>query len=411
MARIQSKKASSLVSLFFTFGVDQFGATLVFPLFTPLFLVPKYALFPPDLSFSFKVGMLGLFLAVFPLMQFLFSPWIGEYADHHGRKKTLLLTTFGSLIGYLLCGIGIHFHSLSLIFLARVVMGIGAGNLSVCLSSLADLARNRQKKVHYFSYGSAIAGATFIFGPFIGGKLSDPTLHPYFTLAFPLFAGASLALLNVLVLIWGFQETLEGLSKTPFLFAKGLHTIVAVLKDQSLRVLYLIYFLYLLSWNLLFLFMPTFALKHFGWTSSSQIGNFAAFLGFFWICGTAILHRLIDKVLSPRGTVLWAFFLFSCAILAVPFATSMVCFLSLIAFCTVLSGLVWPICAGKISHLAPLEKQGKAMGLGQSTLSLAMLVSSLLGAFLLQAHTSFLFILSALSTLVGGVFAFLHWKN
>ena len=41
-------RKSSLFSIFFTFAVDNLGATIVFPIFAPLFLDEKYALFDPS---------------------------------------------------------------------------------------------------------------------------------------------------------------------------------------------------------------------------------------------------------------------------------------------------------------------------------------------------------------------------
>ena len=109
-SRVREK--SSLFSIFLTFGVDQLGATIVFPIFAPLFLSPEQKLFDAAVSPSYRATMLGIFLGVFPLMQFIFSPLLGEYSDHHGRRKTLLLTTFLTFFGYALCGVGIHYHSL-----------------------------------------------------------------------------------------------------------------------------------------------------------------------------------------------------------------------------------------------------------------------------------------------------------
>jgi DHA1 family tetracycline resistance protein-like MFS transporter len=123
------KQKTSPFSIFFTFAVDNLGATIVFPIFAPLFLEPSRGLIGADASLAYKTTMLGLFLGIFPFMQFIFAPIMGEYADHHGRKKALLLTTFLTFVGYALSAFGIHHHSLFIIFLARLIMGVGAGNL------------------------------------------------------------------------------------------------------------------------------------------------------------------------------------------------------------------------------------------------------------------------------------------
>ena len=104
-------------------------------------------------------------------------------------------------------------------------MGIGAGNLSICLSTLSDLSPGPRKKERYFSYGSAIAGFTFILGPFLGGKLSDSAINPLFSAAFPVLIGAILGVVNVLFILFAFEETIGRKSSKPFDFIKGIHNI------------------------------------------------------------------------------------------------------------------------------------------------------------------------------------------
>ena len=393
---------SSLFSIFLTFGVDQLGATIVFPIFAPLFLSPAQKLFDASVALSYKTTMLGVFLGIFPLMQFIFSPLLGEYADHHGRRKTLLLTTFLTFCGYALCGVGIHYHSLFLIFFARLIMGVGAGNLSICLSSLSDLSLSPRKKVRYFSYGSSIAGVMFVLGPFVGGKLSDPQVSSWFDSSFPLFLGAILGLANFLFLLVSFKETLRLRSTAPFDFVKGVRNIQLALKTRSIKNFYLIYFCYLFSWNIIFLFIPAFAVQNFSLTNS-KIGDLCALLGLCWIFGTGVIHRLIDQAFPPKWGMFTAFLLFSGVVVFVPFPGQLWAFITLLAVCTIISGLIWPVCTGAISNAAPSNIQGKVMGLSQSMLSLTMMFASVLGGVFLHAHSIVPFLFSAFSTIAAAV--------
>ena len=399
------KQKSSLFSIFFTFAVDNLGATIVFPIFAPLFLDPAKNLMGTDVSLAFKTTMLGLFLGVFPFMQFIFAPILGEYADHHGRKKALLLTTFLTFLGYGMSSIGIHHHSLFWIFFGRMIMGIGAGNLSICLSSLSDLSPNPRKKIRYYSYGSVIAGLTFILGPFIGGKLSDPTVYPAFDSAFPMFIGAILGLVNVLFILFAFGETLRNPSKEPFDFIRGLHNIQMALRTKSVRWLYLIYFFYLFSWNIIFLFIPAFVVENFHLTNSG-IGNVCALLGVCWIFGTGVLHRLLYKVVKGKWILLMGFLAFSLLVVLVPLPQTLKWFIIILGGCTILAGLVWPVCTGAISNAAPQNIQGKVLGLSQSMLSLTMMLAAILGGLFLQAHSVVPFVFSSVSSLIAATILF-----
>lgn len=393
------KKRSSLLSIFLTFAVDNLGATIVFPIFAPLFLEPSRHLLGTDVSLTYKTVMLGIFLGIFPFIQFFFAPLLGEYADHHGRRRALLLTTFLTFVGYGLSAWSIHHHSLFWIFISRVIMGLGAGNLSICLSSLSDLSPSPRKKVRYYSYGSAIAGLTFILGPFVGGKLSDPTVNPLFDSSFPMLIGGALALFNVLFVLFGFAETIQERSKTSFDFVKGIHNIQMALKTPSIKNLYLIYFFYLFSWNIIFLFVPAFLVQEFNVTNS-RIGDISAIMGVCWIFGTGVVHRLLYKIFHPKLVMVFSFLIYAVLVIFVPFPYKQRYFILLLGGCTILSGLVWPLCTGAISNAAPESIQGKVLGLSQSMLSLTMMFAALVGGLFLHAHTVIPFILSSISTIV-----------
>jgi len=393
------KKRSSLFSIFLTFAVDNLGATIVFPIFAPLFLEPEKGLLGASVSLTYKTVMLGIFLGIFPFVQFFLAPILGEYADHHGRKRALLLTTFLTFLGYTLSAWSIHHHSLFWIFVSRVVMGVGAGNLSICLSSLSDLSPSPKKKVRYYSYGSAIAGLTFILGPFVGGKLSDPNVNPLFDSSFPMLIGGLLALFNVLFILFGFSETIKVLSKTKFDFVKGIHNIQMALRTPTIKNLYTIYFFYLFSWNIIFLFVPAFIVQEFH-LSNSMIGDICAIMGVCWIIGTGLIHRLLYKLFHPKWVLALTFILYAGLVVFVPYPYHLRYFILLLGICTVLSGLVWPLCTGAISNAAPPQIQGKVLGLSQSMLSLTMMLSALIGGLFLHAHTLIPFVISAVSTLV-----------
>jgi DHA1 family tetracycline resistance protein-like MFS transporter len=399
MNRETIKQKISLFSLFFTFGVDNLGATIIFPIFAPLFLDSTHNLLGAELSLVYKTTLLGVFLGIFPFMQFFFSPILGEYADHYGRKRALLLTTFFTFTGYGFSAWGIHALSLFWIFFGRMLMGIGAGNLSICLSSLADISPGPRKKVRYFSYGSAIAGATFILGPFVGGKLSDPFVNPFFNDAFPMLVGTVLGLVNVFFILFAFSETLKRKSRERFDFIRGIHNLRQALKTGAIKNLYLLYFFYLFSWNILFLFIPAYIVQNFGLTSS-RIGDICTLMGVCWIFGTAIVYRILFKRFSKKRILLFAFLLFAILILFVPFPENLKWFLVFLGGCTLISGLIWPLCTGAISNAAPPEIQGKVMGLSQSMLSLTMVFSSIIGGLFLHAHSLIPFIFSSFSSLL-----------
>lgn len=394
------KKGISLFSIFFTFAVDNLGATIVFPIFAPLFLDARFGLMHEGLIS--KTTLLGLFLAAFPLMQFIFAPVLGDYADHKGRKNALVLTTFVTFISYILSAIAIHKHMLGLLFGARLLMGAGSGNLSICLSALSDLSASPKKKVKYFSLGSAIAGLTFVLGPFIGGKLSDPNILSFFTIASPMWLGAILSCINVFFLLFFFEETLERESHSKFDLLKGWHNVQLALKMARVRNLYIVYFFYLFAWNIFFQFIPAFSVEKFG-LGPSKIGDLCALMGLCWVFGSGVLNNLFHEMRNPKWVLFISFVVFSIFTYFIGFPAHISPFAVFVGVATIISGVIWPLCTSALSNAAEGNIQGKVMGLSQSVLSLAMILASVSGGFFLQFHLTVPFTLAAIAALISAL--------
>lgn len=398
-------KRGSLLSLLFTFAVDNLGATIVFPIFAPLFLDPSQGLLSSSLSEGARGTLLGLFLAAFPLSQFFFSPLLGDYSDHRGRKPALLITTSFTFFGYILSAYSIHAHALIPLFIARLIMGVGAGNLSICMSSMADLSTSSRKKKHYFSLGSAIAGVTFVLGPLLGGKLSDPSLSTFFHPAFPMWIGAMLAGINLLFLLFAFEESLEKQSEADFDFLKGVHNILMVVRKRNIRNLFLVYLLYLLAWNTFFQFIPAYLVENFSFTNSN-IGDVCALMGVFWIVGTGVLYKLLHNHIKDHPFLVGTLLLFGLGTFFLPFFTTVSWFILLVGGCTMISGIIWPLCTTTISDAADARMQGKVLGVSQSVLSLSLVISALIGGGFLNISVKVPFFAGACFLLIAALFTF-----
>ncbi len=396
------KRRTSLISLFLTFGVDNLGATIVYPIFAPLFLNPSQGLFHGDTSLAFKTAMLGIFLGAFPLSQFFFNPIVGDYADRSGRRKALLFTSFTIMVGYFLCAVSIDFLWLVPLFAARFIMGIGAANISVCLSGLADLSQTPQDKTRYFAYGSALAGVTFIFGPFIGGRLSDSTVNSFFDPALPMWIGGYFSAFNFLFIYFGFKETLSEKLLTPFDLFQGFKNLQFAFQTKRIQKLYGIYFLFFFAWNIIFLFIPAYFVQNFHITNST-IGDLCALMGICWIFGTGVVNKILSYFVRPKITLLFAFFLITATLLMIDIPHKILWAVVAVGVSTVFAGIIWPLCTSAISNAADETIQGKVMGVSQSILSFTMLLAAVVGGLFMHAHSAIPFIFAAGATFLGGL--------
>ncbi|MEH2417682.1 MFS transporter [Nostoc sp.] len=154
--------------LFLTVFIDLLGFGIILP------ILPLYAE-----QFGAKPNEATLLVAIYSLMQFLFAPLWGSFSDacgglrqRYGRRPILLLTLLGSVIAYI--GLGFA-NSLWILFIARSLAGIMAGNIATAQAYIADITTptNRARGMGIIA---AAFGLGFIFGPAIGGLLigTDP---------------------------------------------------------------------------------------------------------------------------------------------------------------------------------------------------------------------------------------------
>ncbi len=160
-----SVNKATLMIVFMTVFIDLLGFGIVLP------LLPRYAAW-----FNASKMQLGLLMASFSAMQFLFAPMWGGLSDRVGRRPILILGLCGSAFSYGLFGFvssqGRDFMWLGLgalpwLFVTRIGAGIAGATISTAQAVIADCTgvQNRGK-------GMALIGAAFgigfTFGPLIG---------------------------------------------------------------------------------------------------------------------------------------------------------------------------------------------------------------------------------------------------
>src|SRR5438309_8228617 len=145
-ARPSSSKSfkRALLIVFLVMFIDLLGFGIVLP------LLPRYGkeflepLFPGDGQAKLRGAILGLLMASFSAMQFLFAPIWGRISDRVGRRPFLLLGLGGSVLFYLLFGFALTFTgdqagtALALLFVARIGAGIAGATISTAQAVIAD---------------------------------------------------------------------------------------------------------------------------------------------------------------------------------------------------------------------------------------------------------------------------------
>jgi MFS transporter, DHA1 family, multidrug resistance protein len=174
--------------LFFTLVVMMIGFGIIIP------LLPFYV---TDMGGS-GISM-GILMAVFSLMQFLFSPFWGDLSDRYGRKTFLMLGIFGNGISMVLMGFATE---LWMLFAARALAGVlSSATLPTAMAYISDSTDEESRGGGMGVIGAAM-GIGMVLGPGIGGVMSDISLSA------PFFLAAGLSALSLLFIWFLLPESL-----------------------------------------------------------------------------------------------------------------------------------------------------------------------------------------------------------
>jgi DHA1 family tetracycline resistance protein-like MFS transporter len=399
------RKKFSLGAIFFTFFMDYLSWSIVFPIFAPYFLNPENGVLPAEATLATRTTYLGLFLGAFSLGQFLGAPFLGDYADRHGRKKALAISVFCTILGLALTAWSMGADALIFLFAGRFITGFFASNTSICLACIADLKKGVNQRAKHFSHISLLGGISFLSGAFLGGKLSDPTFNASFFPSLPLWISAALTLLNFVFIVFGFSENAPLKIQGKFDVLHACKNIAEALRTKKIKTIYALYFLFLFAWTIILQFTPVLMVRKFSFTNSN-IGDLALFMGVFWALGSGGLSKLLRARFSSLKVLEISLLGFTLLSVLMIFPLYIYEVLALVAGCVTIAGVAWPFCNALISTTAPNESQGKILGISQSVQSLATTIAPIIGGLVSHLFLGSCFLLGALASLIAAVLYF-----
>lgn len=372
-------KRSPLLALFITVLIDMLGVGIIIPVLAPLFLSTTAGLFDPATSLNVRTIALGVIAGVFPLMQLIGAPLLGALADRHGRKKILLISLCGTLLGYIIFAIGILTSNLLLLFLARALDGFTGGNISIAMSSIADISDEKTRTKNFGLIGMAF-GVGFIIGPYVGGTLSNPAIVPFFNFATPFWAATILCAINIILVVTNLPETLQKKLNKPFSLLTGFQNIGRAFQMKTLRTMFIVSFLLTSGFSFFAQFFQVYLIDTFAF-NQTQIGNLFAYLG-LWIAFTqGFLTRSLTKF--PSATILrYSILGVALTIPALLIPQNAILIYAIYPFIAMFQGVTQPNISNIVSSLADKQSQGEILGIAQSIQSLAMTLPPVIAGFL-----------------------------
>lgn len=355
-----------------TVMLDAMGIGLIMPVMPALILEVQGG----SLASAALFG--GILSTIFAVMQFLFSPLLGNLSDRFGRRPVLLLSLVVMALDYLLMAVA---GSIWLLIIGRIIGGITAATHGTANAYMADISAPEDKSANFGLIGAGF-GIGFVIGPLAGGLLGE-----YGTRA-PFYAAACLAALNALFGWLILRETLKEQNRRPFSWkrANPLGAIYNVTLNPTLKRLLIVYFIYSVALYAYPAIWSFFTQDRFGWTPQT-IGLSLALFGVTMAIVQGWLIRYILRWLGDWRTVVYglAFDTIAFGLIAVVTNSTLALILTPVA---ALGAVITPALQGIMSKATPDDAQGELQGVLSSVAALSMIVAPIIMTSVFAAFTN-----------------------
>lgn len=266
-------KNFALITIFLTVFLDIFGFGIIIP------LLPFYAK-----QFGADEAVIGMLMASNSLAQFIFNPIWGRLSDKYGRRPIILTSVMGSVIAYFLFGFA---GSLTMLFVSRILSGIGGATIGVAQSCVSDLT-TKENRAKTLGLLGAFFGLGFIFGPLTTGLLS----YMGASHSVPGYVASFLSLINFIMVFIFLPESNKKTSKEKKEQKFDWVGFKVLMKEYEMILLFLMQFITMLSMSNLFATCSLFLEQRFGYSEKESAFVFA----YFGVCTVVVQGFLVGKL-------------------------------------------------------------------------------------------------------------------
>lgn len=355
-----------LFSIFLIVFIDLLGFSVILP------LLPFYAE-----SFGANATIVGFLVAIYAAGQMFSAPLLGRLSDRYGRRPFLIVSIFGGAISFIMLGFATN---LTMLFLARGIAGLTAGNISVAQAYITDITDEKNRSRGLGLIGAAF-GLGFIIGPALGGILSQ------WGYSVPAFLAAGIATLNLVVVFLWLPESLTDVRKQEILLQKkpavSINSLLGTLKKPIVGPLLYTRVFYGFAFAL---FQSVFALYgqyRFG-LNAQNIGYILTYVGVLSVITQAVLVGKISDRFPDRKVIFVSTLLIALNFIAWAFAPNMIFLLIILLPIAMNAGILNTIINSALTKAVPPIEFGGILGLSASLESATRVIAPSLGGYLLE---------------------------
>jgi DHA1 family tetracycline resistance protein-like MFS transporter len=356
---------SPLFLIWVTVFVDLVGFGMIIP------ILPLYA----ERQGASEIQV-GLLLASYSLMQFIFAPILGAWSDRVGRKPVLAASLYGTAIASIAMGVASGIPgALWLLFVARIVDGITGANIAAAQAYVADVTSPEKRARGLGLIGMAF-GLGFVLGPAIGGLLAT------IDVSLPFYVVGAVAAANATAMLVRLPEPERRLAVAAEARSR-IARLTLAFRDPRTRLLLVVVLLATTAFAAMEATLALLLKDRFGYDESSAAYCFA-FVGIVMAAVQGgLVGRLVERV-GERPLIVFGLLLLTggLALLGVGGWEATAILLAALALLAVGTGIQTPAVTSLVSRLAPASAQGTTLGVTQSTSSIGRIVGPVAGTAL-----------------------------
>jgi len=411
------KKQIPLYPLLLINFIGTLGFSIVLPFL--IFLV---------IDFKGNAIIYGILAAIYPAFQLIGAPILGRWSDIYGRKKVLLISHGGTLMGWIfflfalflpidnlfsitspLIGTIVITLPLLVLFLARSVDGITGGNISVANAYLADISTDEDRSKN-FGKMAISSNLGFIVGPALAGILGATIYQEIL----PVLAALFLSLVTLIVIVFALKESKpQSMVITKQIPEnKSIRKVFAqeckecyqapnpkklrfkdVFKLKHISFLLVLYFFIFLGFNIFYTSFPIHAVDGLKW-SVIELGVFYAVLSGIMVLVQGPVLRKALKIFSEEKLVIMGSIILGTNFILFVSNNDIFIYVAAVLF-AIGNGLMWPSFLSILSKTAGNAYQGFIQGVASSFGSLASIVGLIIGGLLYSFIGGYTFLFSA----------------
>lgn len=369
---------------------DHISLNMTFPILTLVFFDIQSHLFSADTSHTVRSMWYGVCVAMPHFINIFTTPILSSLSDEWGRKKILILGTFGALLFSLTAALGIVYGLLGLLLFGFVIKGAFSRTNPIAQAVVGDISEKQQKILRMGYLQTTIATGAFV-GPIIGSYFAKTVFFPQLNFALPFFLAALLGGISCWLTFAIFQETLVKKSEGARFSSCNITAIKNVLANKDVLNISCILLFSQISWSLYYQFIPPIlkAELHF---DAHQLGLFVGLIALWLALSASVGIKILERIFSLHQLLRLSLWLVLIGLLL----TLLFCFLKLSQG----QWLIWlaaiPIATGDViaytcltalySNAVAHHEQGKVMGVCSIIVALMWSFTGLLGGVLMSVN-------------------------